>query len=178
MQEDSPRDAAEVQDPEALRLEYEYVRSENLRLRDGRAALTRQLGPLPISAAIVAGLVTGFTSTVHQNAFLWLALFFFVVLVLVSIKYAGMKPYRVLRNDKEERFPRSSQSRAEWYENAIALEKEIYGESYQRKGLQSRLPSSDVANLQDGYDRERSGLFIVQGLFALVVVFLIVSRVI
>ena len=29
MQEDSPRDAAEVQDPEALRLEYEYVRSEN-----------------------------------------------------------------------------------------------------------------------------------------------------
>ena len=71
----------------------------------------------------------------HQNAFLWLALFFFVVLVLVSIKYAGMKPYRVLRNDKEERFPRSSQSRAEWYENAIALEKEIYGESYQRKAF-------------------------------------------
>jgi hypothetical protein len=178
MQGDNTQDAAEVRDPEALRLEYEYVRSENLRLRDGRAAITRQLGPLPISAAIVAGLVTGFTSKAHENAFLWLALLVFVVLVLVSIKYAGMKPYRVLRNDKEERFPRSTQSKVKWYENAIALEKKIYGESYERKGFQSRLPSADVANLQDGYDRERSGLFIVQALFAIVVVFLIISRVI
>jgi hypothetical protein len=34
-----------------------------------------------------------------------------------------------------------------------------------------------VQDLQDGYDRERSGLFIVQGLFALVVILLILSRV-
>ena len=175
----STRDPAEVpQDrTEALRLEYEYIRNENLRLRDGRASLTRQLGPLPISAAIVAGLVTGFTSEVHENAFLWLALVIFVVLVVVSILYAGMKPYRVLRHDKEAAFPRSTQSPAGWYENAIRMEEAIYGEPHQGKGLRSHLPSSDVRDLQDGYDRERSGLFIVQGLFALVVILLIVSRV-
>jgi hypothetical protein len=162
---------------EALRLEYEYIRNENLRLRDGRAALTRQLGPLPISAAIVAGLVTGFTSTVHKNAFLWLALFVFVVLVVVSIMYAGMKPYRVLRHEKEAAFPRSTESPARWYRNAIALEEAIYGEHHHHKGLRAHLPNSDVTDLQDGYDRERSGLFIVQGLFAIVVILLIVSRV-
>lgn len=173
------RDPDEVRQArtEALRLEYEYIRNENLRLRDGRASLTRQLGPLPISAAIVAGLVTGFTSTVHKNAFLWLALLVFVTLVVVSIVYAGMKPYRVLRHEKEAFFPRSTQSPAWWYENAIALEEAIYGEPSQAKGLRSHLPSSKVRGLQDGYDRERSGLFIVQGLFAVVVILLIVSRV-
>jgi hypothetical protein len=51
----------------ALKLEYEYLREESIRLREGRASLTRQLGPLPIGAAIVAGLVTGFTSDVRGD---------------------------------------------------------------------------------------------------------------
>jgi hypothetical protein len=160
---------------EALKLEYEYVRKENIRLRDGRASLTRQLGPLPISAAIVAGLVTGFASTVHTNAFLWLALGLFAVLVLISILYSSMQPYRVLRRDREAAFPRSTESPARWYENAIALEKAIYGDPAD-KGLRAHLPTFKIKSLQDGYDRERSGLFIVQGLFALVIIFLIVSR--
>jgi hypothetical protein len=72
----------ETREREALTLEYEYLRSENIRLRDGRGSLTRQLGPLPISAAIVAGLVTGLTRDVHANAFLWSALGLFLVLGL------------------------------------------------------------------------------------------------
>ena len=162
---------------EALKLEYEYVRRENLRLRDGRASLTRQLGPLPISAAIVAGLVTGFTSKVPGNVLLWIALSLFGVLVLISILYSTMKPYRVLRREKEAGFPRSTHSPVLWYENAIALEEAIYGDPSDGKGLRVRLPTPNVKSLQEGYDRERTGLFIVQGLFALVIVLLILSRV-
>jgi hypothetical protein len=163
---------------EALKLEYEYVRDENIRLREGRASLTRQLGPLPISAAIVAGLVTGFTGTVNRNAYLWSALILFGALVVISSLYSVMYPYRVLRQEKEAAFPRSTQSAARWYENAIALEKAIYGDPTAGRGLRARLPTSKVKGLQDGYDRERSGLFIVQLLFALVIILLIISQVI
>lgn len=161
---------------DALKLEYDYVRSENIRLREGRAALTRQLGPLPISAAIVAGLVTGLASEVDGDAFLWSALAVFGALVVISILYSSMKPYRVLRRDKEAEGPRSTESPARWYENAIALEKAIYGDAA-GSGLQAYLPTFSVESLQEGYDRERRGLFIVQLLFALVIILLIVSRV-
>jgi hypothetical protein len=169
-------DQAEAVDPvEALRLEYEYVRGENMRLRDGRGDLTRQLGPLPIGAAIVAGLVTGFTTEANENWWLWAALIVFAVMVVVSILYSSMKPYRVLREEVESR-PRSQSSPADWYRAAIALEKDIYGSRYPWRQRLFPAPLK-AAGLQDGYDRERSGLFIVQALFAIVVVLLIISRV-
>ena len=159
---------------EALKLEYEFVRRENIRLRQGRAALTRKLGPLPISAAIVAGLVTGLAGKVESDGFLWAALAVFGALVLVSILYSSMRPYRALRQEAES--PRSTESPEDWYVSAIALEKAIYGVPAGR-GLAAYLPSFRVASLQEGYDRERAGLFIVQSLFAAVIVLLIVSRV-
>jgi hypothetical protein len=167
----------------SLKLEYEYLRDESKRLRDGRAALTRQLGPLPISAAIVAWLVTGFTSDVEGDAFIWVALGLFLALVVISILYSSMKPYRLLRHDVEADFPWSTDSPAAWYEGAIKLEREVYGGPSGGEGgsgwrlwLQARTPRA-ITDLQDGYDRERSGLFLVQGLFALVVILLIVSRI-
>jgi hypothetical protein len=163
---------------EALKLEYEYVREENIRLREARASLTHQLGPLPISAAIVAGLVTGFTGTVDRNAYLWSALILFGALVVISSLYSGISPYRALRREKEAAFPRSTQSAAEWYENAIALEKAIYGDPTSGAGVRARLPTSKAKSLQDGYDREWSGLFVVRLLFALVIILLIISQVI
>jgi hypothetical protein len=162
---------------EALRLEYEYVRAENIRLRDGRASLTRQLGPLPISAAIVAGLVTGFTETAQNDVVLLIALALFGVLVLISILYSNARPYRILRGEKERDFPRSTDSPQRWYESAIDLEKAIYGRPSDDTGLRAHLPKRKIESLQDGYDRERSGLFVVQGLFAVVIVLLIVSGV-
>ena len=161
--------------PDALKLEYEFVRGENIRLRNGRAALTRKLGPLPISAAIVAGLVTGLAGEVEADAFLWSALIVFGALVVVSILYSSMKPYRALRQQAESS-PRSRESREEWYDQAIDLERTIYGDPAPR-GLRGYLPSFNVQSLQEGYDRERRGLFIVQLLFAAVIVLLIVSRV-
>jgi hypothetical protein len=160
---------------EALKLEYELVRGENIRLRDGRGKLTRQLGPLPISAAIVAGLVTGLAGEVDADAFLWAALIVFGALVIISILYSSMKPYRVLRSDKEVEDPDTQESPARWYEHGIALEKAIYGEP--AGGLLAWLPSFKVESLQEGYDRERWGLFIVQFLFAVVIILLILSRV-
>jgi hypothetical protein len=157
-------------------LEYEYVRQENIRLRDGRASLTRQLGPLPIGAAIVAGLVTGLTRTAQWNRLLLLALGLFLALVGISILYSGMTPYRGLRREKEPAFPRSTESSARWYENAIALEKAIYGDPPEGGRLRAHLPTLKAQSLQDGYDRERSGLFIVQGLFAVVIILLVLSQ--
>jgi hypothetical protein len=159
---------------DALKLEYDYLRSENIRLRDGRAALTRQLGPLPISAAIVAGLVTGLAGSVDGDPYLVFALVVFGALVVISILYSSMNPYRVLRREAES--PRSTTSPAQWYENAIALERAIYG-GPAGNGLLAYLPSFNVKSLQEGYDRERRGLFLVQLLFAVVIILLIVSRV-
>jgi hypothetical protein len=159
---------------DALKLEYDYVHGENIRLRDGRGRLTRQLGPLPISAAIVAGLVTGLAGNVDGDAYLVSALVLFGALVVISILYSNMKPYRAMRGQAES--PRSTASPEEWYENAIELEKAIYGKPA-GKGLRAYLPRFKVDSLQEGYDRERTGLFIVQLLFAAVIVLLIVSRV-
>jgi hypothetical protein len=165
---------------DALKLEYDYVRAENLRLRDGRATITSRLGPLPIGAAVVAGLVTGFTTETRENVWLWLALAVFFALVIVSILYSSMKPYRVIRHEKETKGAvpaRSKSSPREWYKAAIALEEEIYGKPNSDTGIRRHLPAAEINGLQDGYDRERSGLFIVQFLFAVVIVLLIVSRI-
>jgi hypothetical protein len=168
--------AGDQDDLDALKLKYAYVRAENLRLRDGRAALTRQLGPLPIGAAVVAGLVTGFTGKTHNVGLLIAALVLFGVLVAVSIWYSSMKPYRVLRHEHEAKFPRSATSERDWYKNAIALENALYGEPSKQKGYRRHRPA-EINGLQEGYDRERSGLFVVQGLFAAVIVLLIISRI-
>jgi hypothetical protein len=102
---------------------------------------------------------------------------------VISILYSSMKPYRVLRQDVEADFPWSTDSPAAWYEGAIELEREVYGVPSEGEGrwgwlrwLRARTPRK-ITGLQDGYDRERSGLFLVQGLFALVVILLIVSRI-
>jgi hypothetical protein len=52
----------------ALQAAYDDLRRETDRLRDARGAFTRQLGPLPISAAVVAGLVTGFAPPHWETA--------------------------------------------------------------------------------------------------------------
>jgi hypothetical protein len=78
------------EDPEldALKLRFEDIRRENERLRDAHSAITAQLGPLPISAAIVAGLVSGFAlggKTHLHELELHLALCLFGAMVLVSM---------------------------------------------------------------------------------------------
>ena len=178
---------------EARRLEYGYLREENKRLRDGRAELTRQLGPLPIGAAVVAALVAGLPETrrgglvIHHPWLLWVALGLGVLMMIVSLAYSGLKPYRELRAKQAQldRLRSSADTEPAWYDAAIELERAIYGEKpaldkwWKRLGrwLGRTWPKHNIGDLQEGYDRERIGLYLVQALFAAVVIFLVAARV-
>ena len=96
-----------------------------------------------------------------------IALALFGVLVLISILYSNARPSRILRGEKE-RTSRGQRTPQRWYESAIDLEKAIYGRPSDEAAsrLRAHLPKRKIESLQDGYDRERSGLFVVQGLFA------------
>jgi hypothetical protein len=182
----------------ALQAAYDDLRRETDRLRDARGAFTRQLGPLPISAAVVAGLVTGFAppdweTAIRSEWMLWVAGGLFGVLVLSSILYGNLRPYRVLRKKTEEEWEDGAspselvdrlvgRSEAavpanvelELYKAMVLLEQRIYGEP-RRRWWQWRLPWR-IKTLQEGFERERSGLVLVQALFALVVLFLVLAR--
>ncbi len=181
-----------------LKAAYEDVRRENERLRDARASVTRQLGPLPLSAAVVAGLVTGFAppgkQPIQHTWMLWAAGGLFAALVLLSILYSNLKPYRQLRFEKESLRDRqrptqivdrvldrpyaasNRDAEAEWYRRMIRLERAVRGES-RSKWSEHRVPWR-TDSLVDGFDKERTGLVLVQGLFAAVIVLLILGRVV
>jgi hypothetical protein len=187
-----------------LKAAYEETRRESERLRDARASVTRQLGPLPISAGVVAGLVTGFAPSGQRVTdhvwILYVAGGLFALLVVLSIAYSNLKPYRQLRDEKLNAWcPKNvdglespsgmidrltkrpqrmatQQASADWYRAMIRLEQEIYGQP-RAKWSQNRFPGR-IVSLQEGFERERSGLILVQGLFAVVVVLLILARVI
>jgi hypothetical protein len=62
----------------------------------------------------------------------------------------------------------------ELYKAMVLLEQRIYGEPRPR-WWQWRLPWR-IKSLQEGFERERSGLVLVQALLALVVLFLVLAR--
>jgi hypothetical protein len=198
-EEECKKPTAAVDDGLAvLKAAYEDIRRENERLRDARASVTRQLGPLPLSAAVVAGLVTGFAppgkQAIQHTWMLWAAGGLFAVLVLLSILYSNLKPYRQLRSEKESlndcQRPTqivdrvlhgaceasNTEVEAEWYRRMIRLERSVRGGS-RSKWSEHRVPWR-TDSLVDGFDKERTGLVLVQGLFAAVVVFLILARVV
>ena len=183
-------------DTATLKLTYDGLCQERDRLRDARAAITRQLGPLPLSAAIAFGIVSGFSKDVEHRCLLFVALAAFVLMVGVSALYSGFQPYRQLRAQKEsrwrsalaERFPDRDALADElglqledvlperdWYSAMIELERAVYGPPQTRnRGGPPRRAEAD--NLQLALDRERTGLYIVQFLFVVTIVLLVLSR--
>ncbi|HEX3433736.1 MAG TPA: hypothetical protein VHT25_06700 [Solirubrobacteraceae bacterium] len=215
-----------------LRAAYEEIAAENKRLRDARASVTRQLGPLPISAAVIAGLVSVFPGNSSQSgwhlALIVLALALFALMVVISIAFSGLAPYRELRAAVEgearpERPPQKdaptdrpinpsevvdsviarvqgAQSdgepasvEAQWLAAMIDVERQVRDRNgTARASSAERIRPTDlrrpvcvvrklfvpgpVQSLQEGFNRERRGLYVVQGLFALMVVLLIVAR--
>ena len=117
----------------------------------------------------------------------------FVILALLSIVYNNMRPYRELRVEKEAELPSSERpteiirrlsdaseaatvgAQLKWYVVMIRLEKRIYGQP-RHPWRERRIPWR-IQSLQEGFDRERSGLVVVQALFALVIFFLVLARV-
>ena len=170
-----------------LRLTLEDLQRENQRLRTARASVTSQLGPLPISAAVVAGLVSGFSAAGggHLNhLLLGLALIPFGLMVAVSIVYGAIRPYRKLRDSAErERRPSAGATLAEYYRDAIRIEEEVRGSSLDPGGRTVRTLRQPVwpwraETLQQAFDAEWQGLFITKVMFVIAIALLVGARVV
>jgi hypothetical protein len=180
-----------------LRAAYEGLRTERDRIRDARGWASRQLGPLPSAAAITTGIVVAFSGHVNRS-WLWVALGAFVVMVLVSVAYAQMHAYRQMRAERQEawnadlerRFPSLAEKAREqhveiedllpardWYATMIQRERCLYGPiDGSRARNRYRPPRVRPTDLQDAFDRERTGLYAVQVLFLAVIVSLLLAR--
>jgi hypothetical protein len=172
---------------ETLRVSYERVCHERDRLRDARAYFSRPLGPAPASAGISTALVTALGSNLDP-AFVALALASLVALVGIGIWYDGKSPYRQLyakRVTREAGNPVDAVARKEpidpdtvllpalWYARMIERDSALIGESTGKNVR--RWPWDPVDSLQDGLDSERTGLRLVQGLWSLVILFLVLA---
>jgi hypothetical protein len=127
---------------------------------------------------------------------LWIALGVLGLLVTVSLLYSGMPAYRQLRASKEIKWRQAlmetwSQeaskakeaglrvedvlSPEEWYLAQIRLERELYGEAGKKNRLLPPRWNLDDTDLQDQLDRERTGVFVAQALFLVVIGCLLAS---
>jgi hypothetical protein len=168
---------------EILKLVLADVEKERDRLRDARASWTARLGPLPASAAVVTGIVAAAQGKVDW----WWAAgagLIFIVLLAVSVGFAGLEPYRELRKDCQGKFDPSWAGRcvgfrrheadlAEWLLSKIKLEEHIYGPLGERKCRW--WPTRNVKSLGEALDSERAAANIVQGLFVAIFVVLVIG---
>jgi hypothetical protein len=164
-------------DVTARRLTYERLAAERNRMRDARSFFARQLGPLPAFAGISVALVGAFSEDIGCEAWLWVALAIFALMIVVSILYSGMPPYRELRANRVDGGTEGvgTQNPADWYDAEIALEKAIYASESARPWfwqLPLRRPQGD---LQEQLDKERVGYFLAQVLFLLVIASLLLA---
>jgi hypothetical protein len=176
--------AGQDSDLKTLELALDDLRRENVRLRDARSAVTSQLGPLPISAAVIAGLVTAFPGG-HpghaQRHLTVIALAVFGVMALVSAAAGKLKPYRTLRDEHEHHQGEASPTRIteraatrvlggpapaasrrpstpEWYAAMVDVERAV------------------TAGLKQRFGWEWWALFAVRASFAAVIALLVAAR--
>jgi hypothetical protein len=181
----------------ALKLAYEQAIQERDRLRGARAFFARQLGPLPAFAGVSAALVGAFSGKALDRLWMWIALGVLGLLILVSLLYSGMPAYRHLRAHEEakwrkrlERDFEGAACRAEsaglrvedmlnpkqWYIAQIQLERTLYGPPGKKNRLLLPSWNLDRADLQDQLDRERTGVFVGQVVFLVVIGCLLAAR--
>ncbi|HTY97353.1 MAG TPA: hypothetical protein VMB91_09960 [Solirubrobacteraceae bacterium] len=190
-----PRAQHEDDGLELLKDALDDLRRENLRLREARSSVTRQLGPLPISAAAIAGLLAAFPGHGSiggvQVFLIVLAALAFLAMIGVSIIFSKLRPYRELRNRLERDWP--------WYAIPQASPARVIDEVRARSApgeAQSGPPAHEApastrmrwysgmirveltvrTGLEDGLDREWWALFAVRMLFGAVVLLLIAAR--
>jgi hypothetical protein len=168
---------------EVLKLVLADVEKERDRLRNARASWTARLGPLPASAAVVTGIIAAKAGEVD---WWWAATagLFFVVLLAVSMRYSGLKPYRELRDGLQARFhPQWSKQGfgfrpnetnvGTWLDMKIKLEQRICGAPGERR---SRLrPTTEVESLTHALNVERAAANIVYALSLVIFVVLVVG---
>ena len=79
------------------------IERERDRLRDARASFTARLGPLPGSAGVVTGIIVSAAGRVDWQ-YVAAAGFALAVIVIVSVSFMGLKPYRELRSAEQPEF--------------------------------------------------------------------------
>jgi len=171
------------------------LRRENLRLRDARASVTRQLGPLPISAAAIAGLLAAFPGHASlggvQTALVVLAGLAFAAMIIVGMIFSKLRPYRELRNKIERNWPYDAiesasptrvvdQVRAHSAHGGTRPSSPVTGAPASARvrwySAMIRVERDVREGLERGFDSEWRALFAVRALFGLVVVLLITAR--
>ena len=157
---------------ELLKLKLADIEHERDRLRSARPSFTARLGPLPASAAVVTGIIASAAGEVDW----WYvagAGWVFAVLLMVSIAFAGLKPYREFRGEESIEFlPNESDLRA-WLTAKIAFEQEIYGKPAEPR--YKRVPARCPATLTQALNSERAAANIVQGLSLVIFAVLVVG---
>ena len=73
------------------------IERERDRLRDARASFTALLGPLPGAAAVVTGIIASAAGRVDWQ-YVAATGFVLALIVIVSVRFMGLKPYRELRS--------------------------------------------------------------------------------
>jgi hypothetical protein len=170
---------------EVLELVLADVEKERDRLRDARASFTARLGPLPASAAVVTGIIAAAAGEVTWW-YVAAAGLVFVVLLAVSVLFGGLKPYREIRSEHQDRFDPTWKERDEWIgfrvDEAdlekwlvakIQLEERIYGPLGERE--RRWWPTRDPESLGEALDTERAAANIVQALFVVIFAILVVG---
>jgi hypothetical protein len=141
-----------------LRLAYEDVVRERDRLRDARASITSQLG-LPASAGIAIGVVGALQEDV-DGAWLVIASALLLVMVVTSIAFSRLAPYRKLRADRKVKVGGDAEAGEEkWLEDMIELERGLYG------------------SLEKALEAELAALYAVQLLFVAIIGVLVLGLV-
>lgn len=168
---------------EVLKLVLADVEKERDRLRNARASWTARLGPLPASAAVVTGIVAAAEGKLDPGWAALAGLVFFGLLV-VSVRFSGLKPYRELRHDfqgefdpkwsdKQIGFRREATNLKKWLEMKIELEERICGAPGERRSR--RRPTIDIESLAHALNVERAAANIVQVLFLVIFVVLVLG---
>lgn len=171
------------------RLIHERLTGERERIRAARAYFARQLGPLPAAAGISVAIVGAFSDKITNRTWLYIALGGFGVMIVLSVAYSRMPAYRELRSQRLEtdadrqhqvsEAPKSGDQAStplEWYRAENKLEHDIYAGSGTTRRLWW-LPRKDrAAGLEEQLDKERFGVFAVQGIFLVVIASLFLAR--
>jgi hypothetical protein len=119
-------------------------------------------------------------------------------MVILSIAYSRMQAYRQMRAERQPDWDKQLSAihvelaqealkrrlktedllpEADWYVTMIHRERSLYGPlNRTRSRNRYRPPARRPADLQDAFDRERTGVFAVQILFLVVIACLVLAR--
>jgi hypothetical protein len=168
---------------EVLRLVLADVEHERDRLRDARASFTARLGPLPASAAVVTGIIAAAAGEVAWE-YAAAAGIVFSLVVAVSVRFGGLKPYRELRSDHQRSFDPTWDERSigfrrdetdleTWLGEKIRLEEKICGDPGERRNRVR--PVRDPGSLAEALNSERAAANLVQVLVIVIFAVLVVG---